>query len=954
MSEAVIENTDISSSPAFHALNDLLNDGTLTQAQVDFYKSKYAKLHEEILKIYQNEKTLLPKAKELNEELRKKRLEAEEIMGRDKEAHEELERTRTEFAKAEAEVVLCEERDAMLTLEIAELQKQKEEIAQEKETREREAMEALRPRIEGLEQHISQLTSEIEESNKLARKLKEEKTELTERSSGLETTILQLSEEVESERAAMMKIRGEPTKIKKQSDLTESSLNTVTLELKTVNAVIEELDKTMKEQAAKRKTLEDDRDELSLLKSRHTDSIEQKMRIKQEQERDLQEQLNRRDHIQEEALQQDITMRALQMEHKRVGDSLYRTQREKEETVKLYRKAELTLAASKGLVPNLKFQLQDYQRLIANQHKEKRDQLKRLEELNRDIDIFINDFLQEEGLEKDKAAALAALLRENKELEAEFSMLMQQQQTLDRETFELGAKRDGKAREYAKAVTSRKETEEEIKVKDIIILDLSKRSQSLAQQIKELKELYELVKNEKNKTVNLIQTSQQALAEMKEKVGILQNEIEILQSETASKDKALTIERQALAKALGERDAVRSEVNKLLFLYKDKQQTVDQKISEIDKLNSIINVVEKDMVRLKKQYEQAVEERNYTGIQLIDRNDELCILYEKSNIQEQILRNGELELNQREEELRVLALELGKCEWMYSVTTKLLPQLPRYRKEIEELKRLLELERKRSEELSYELESPSNESRYRLLQGKDLSIEEMQKKITHLEDRLNLKKEQLLEKELVLEEVGALSERLRNQAVEGREETLDIGSPALFPLHPVFSSSLLLSFHPLPLLLSFPHSSPPAKSINEYQSRIKRTTRKLMACVSELSMYQATAMKLEQEKGVKVEELNDAKLKLEQGLAPTEDAEREWERMLRKQEMRQEMIARRQEEVRQMQGDFQTTAIPRPNAYMPEDLALPRPYGAMAPFKPSEPGAGMRHIVKPQPREIEI
>ncbi|EKX37608.1 hypothetical protein GUITHDRAFT_160100 [Guillardia theta CCMP2712] len=859
MSDAHVENTDISSSPAFHALNDLFNDGTLTQAQVDFYKSKYAKLHEEILKIYQNEKTLLPKAKELNEELRKKRLEAEEIMGKDREAHEELERTRTEFAKAEAEVVLCEERDAMLTLEIAELQKQKEEIAQEKETREREAMEALRPRIEGLEQHISQLTSEIEESSKLAQKLKEEKAELAERASGLQESITQLSADVENERAVMMKVRGEPSKIKKQADLTESSLNTVTAELKSVNSVMEELDKTIKEQAAKRKTLEDDRDELSLLKSRHNDSIEQKMRIKQEQERDLAEQLSRRDHIQEEALQQDITMRALQMEQKRVGDSVYRMQREKEETVKLFRKAELTLAASKGLVPNLKFQLQDYQRLLANQHKEKRDQLKRLEELNRDIDIFINDFLQEEGLEKEKAAALAALLRENKELEAEFSMLMQQQQSLDRETFELGAKRDSKAREYAKAVTSRKETEEEIKVKDIIILDLSKRSQNLAQQIKELKDLYELVKNEKNKTVNLIQTSQQALAEMKEKVGILQNEIEILQSETSSKDKALTVERQALAKALGERDAVRSEVNKLLFLYKDKQQTVDQKISEIDKLNSIINVVEKDMVRLKKQYEQAVEERNYTGIQLIDRNDELCILYEKSNIQEQILRNGELELNQREEELRVLALELGKCEWMYSVTTKLLPQLPR-------------------EELSYELESPSNESRYRLLQGKDLSIDEMQKKITHLEDRLNLKKEQLLEKELVLEEVGALSERLRNQAVEGREETLDI----------------------------------------------------------------------------EVEELHQAKMKLEQGLPPTEEAEREWERMLRKKEMRQEMIARRQEEVRQMQGELQTTAIPRPNAYMPEDLALPRPYGAMAPFKPSEPGASMRHIVKPQPREIEI
>lgn len=28
-----------------------------------------------------------------------------------------------------------------------------------------------------------------------------------------------------------------------------------------------------------------------------------------------------------------------------------------------------------------------------------------------------------------------------------------------------------------------------------------------------------------------------------------------------------------------------------------------------------------------------IESRNYTGVMLIDRNDELCILYEKSNIQ---------------------------------------------------------------------------------------------------------------------------------------------------------------------------------------------------------------------------------------------------------------------------------------------------------------------------------
>ena len=39
------------------------------------------------------------------------------------------------------------------------------------------------------------------------------------------------------------------------------------------------------------------------------------------------------------------------------------------------------------------------------------------------------------------------------------------------------------------------------------------------------------------------------------------------------------------------------------------------------------------MLKLRKQYEVAIESRNYTGITLIDRNDELCILYEKNNIQ---------------------------------------------------------------------------------------------------------------------------------------------------------------------------------------------------------------------------------------------------------------------------------------------------------------------------------
>ena len=49
-----------------------------------------------------------------------------------------------------------------------------------------------------------------------------------------------------------------------------------------------------------------------------------------------------------------------------------------------------------------------------------------------------------------------------------------------------------------------------------------------------------------------------------------------------------------------------------------------------------------------------------------------------------------------------------------------------------------------------------------------------------------------------------------------------------------------------------------------------------------------------------------------------------------------------------------STAVQRPNAYVPEEMAIPVPYGVNAPFKPSESGAIMRHFRNPEPIDVEI
>jgi hypothetical protein len=87
------------------------------------------------------------------------------------------------------------------------------------------------------------------------------------------------------------------------------------------------------------------------------------------------------------------------------------------------------------------------------------------------------------------------------------------------------ALRDKKSREKSKIEGMLKESYQHCRVKELNALDLTKRCNEMSNRLKEFLALYEIVKNERNKYVNLIQGSNQALTEMKEKVRILVNEV---------------------------------------------------------------------------------------------------------------------------------------------------------------------------------------------------------------------------------------------------------------------------------------------------------------------------------------------------------------------------------------------------------------------------------------------
>ena len=164
---------------------------------------------------------------------------------------------------------------------------------------------------------------------------------------------------------------------------------------------------------------------------------------------------------------------------------------------------------------------------------------------------------------------------------------------------------------------------------------------------------------------------------MKERMKILQNEVDILQSESAEKDRDLVDILQKKTKAMAQRDKYRTELNREELKFRQKLSKIGQLINQGDKLNLIINSLQKEMNNLIYEYEHACESRNYMGIQLIDRNDELCILYEKSNIQENILKNGEQKIREKEEQIRMIELELKERMRQFNVVDKQVPEVPK-------------------------------------------------------------------------------------------------------------------------------------------------------------------------------------------------------------------------------------------------------------------------------------
>lgn len=333
-------------------------------------------------------------------------------------------------------------------------------------------------------------------------------------------------------------------------------------------------------------------------------------------------------------------LKACDEEIRHEDDALAKLKARLDKMKRTFKKKEMSRDAVKEQLPTMHQNVADVKKLIDASELERGRQVKLLDEVQMEVDLFIGAYLKQENLEKDKKEEYDRLTNQLEGTREALENLRQEEQSRIQHLKFLSGEREKIARDVSNAWKKSREAWDEVQMKELEEFDLKKKHQEIAQRQKEFCTAYEVVKNERNKYVNQIQTCSQNLSEMKEKLKILQNEVEILRMDAASKDKLCKKEQVSHQQIRNERDQLRAELSQLHNKRDAFNEQVSLNVVEIDSLNRVITQREGQMAELKRQYEIAVEQRNFTGVELIDRNDELCILHEKNNMLQKIMNKG--------------------------------------------------------------------------------------------------------------------------------------------------------------------------------------------------------------------------------------------------------------------------------------------------------------------------
>ncbi|XP_043668806.1 cilia- and flagella-associated protein 58-like [Vespula pensylvanica] len=301
----------------------------------------------------------------------------------------------------------------------------------------------------------------------------------------------------------------------------------------------------------------------------------------------------------------------------------------------------------------------------------------------------------------------------------------------------------------------------EIKLKQVEIMDYKKQLRQSESKYRQQQNLFEIVRAEKNSCHKSLIEAQDDIQELKSKLQITNQQIEQLKEDISMKEADLIKKEFVLGRTEAEKESLKVDLQSARKDISNLRGEIDQMKEEEKRLRQTIHEADRDIARHKKDIDNVMNERNILGTQLVRRNDELCLQYNRLKILNGTLQRGKQQYNERLEDIRLLKLEVNKLRTEKVLLMKSIENTSDMRHEIFHLNRNLTRERLKVMALEEEVQTPLNIHRWRKLEFSDPSAYEMLNKIQFLQKRVIKMSALIIDKEKRVQDTEKLYINLR-------------------------------------------------------------------------------------------------------------------------------------------------------------------------------------------------
>ena len=728
-------------------IQELIGDRSLEK-----FRDEYERLHKALKRSHESNKRLITKCRELNEEILSNSTKVERSLELLQQDRRTITALRQEIDKAWKMVETAQGREKKagetiesLKAEIAHLTQLVEQGGLLSYGHDNTVKELLQQKETLIKERDAQLNQIIELRNELTSVLEQhhqteqEKLQMEQKVQHLRGTLTQKRAQVESETLHRDRLVKQLQNLRNIQQSLAGQIEGQNKELAGLSAEEEKLNQSIADARAQIDQLRKENHEAQ----KQEEDIDAEIKRETERNKELQNDLR---SLEDRLHEKEKEIRGIKNEIDRKSRENHTLQQNIIQTRHMCSQDEAELATLRTEVAGMEKEIAELNRNLAANTAEH----EQLEAKKKALDGTI---AKTRGLLEKQQALTKEESDHRQELEGKLLVYLDVSQKMRQLITSLEKKREQCAREAADAQTKYIKAKEEAKMSEIQLNHTQRLIAAADDELKAKQQTYEQLRVERNNYNRQLIAAQDANADLKKKFKVMTQQAQQLKNEIRAKEDTRASEQFELKKAESKKEKLESKMKRLKADWEEAEATMLKHQEELKALEARIKEADAERQKLLDEQLKMMKDRDVLGTQLIRRNDEIALLYEKIKILQDTLKKGEVEYNRRCEDAAELQRLIKDTQRKNLILQRQVDQTQELEAKVKTLQKDLLQEQTRVRALSEELEDPNNPHRWRHLYGEDPSPAELLKTIKQLQRRLIKKTEDIVNTKKEIEDL---------------------------------------------------------------------------------------------------------------------------------------------------------------------------------------------------------